>query len=178
MGLAAVYPAAAQSPGYEIVVGKASLKLESAAFTHNGDMPARFTCDGAETPPPLAWSGLPNATKSLALIVEDPDVPDPKAPKYTFVHWVLYNLPPTVGGMAEGMQTLPPGTLEALNNTKHTGYKGPCPPIGKHRYIHKLYALDTVLPDLNKPNKAQLEQAMAGHVLAETALIGLYERTR
>jgi Raf kinase inhibitor-like YbhB/YbcL family protein len=154
------------------------VKLESAAFSPNGDMPARLTCDGQDVSPPLAWSGLPEGTKSLALIVDDPDAPDPKAPTLTWVHWVVYNLPPTEAGLAEGVKALPAGALDGLNDWKRTGYGGPCPPVGRHRYFHKLYALDTVLPDLRQPTKAQLEKAMQGHVLAETHLIGLYQRGR
>lgn len=153
------------------------VKLESPAFSNNGDMPPRLTCDGRDISPALAWSGLPEGTRSLVLIVDDPDAPDPKAPKMTWVHWVLYNLPPTATGLAEGEASLPPATLEGLNDWKRTGYGGPCPPVGRHRYFHKLYALDTVLPDLRQPTKAQLEKAMQGHVLAEARLIGLYQRS-
>lgn len=155
-----------------------SMKLESPAFSHQGDMPKRSTCDGEDLSPALSWGGLPEGTRSLALIVDDPDAPDPKAPKMTWVHWVVYNLPPTTTGLAEGGSLLPAGTLEGLNDWKRTGYGGPCPPIGRHRYFHKLYALDTVLPDLGRPTKAQLEKAMAGHILAEAQLIGLYQRNR
>lgn len=155
--------------------GGQAMKLESSAFSSNGDIPSRFTCDGQDISPPLAWSDLPEGTKSLALIVDDPDAPDPAAPKRTWVHWVLYNLPPTLAGLPEAA-TLPSGAAEGLNDWKRTGYGGPCPPMGRHRYIHKLYALDTVLPDLKRPDKARLEQAMQGHILAEARLIGLYQR--
>lgn len=158
--------------------GGQPVKLESSAFSQNGDIPARLTCDGQDLSPTLAWSGLPEGTQSLVLIVDDPDAPDPKAPRMTWVHWVLYNLPPTATGLAEGASALPPGTREGLNDWKRTGYGGPCPPVGRHRYFHKLYALDTVLPDLRQPTKVQLEKAMQGHILAETQLIGLYQRAR
>jgi Raf kinase inhibitor-like YbhB/YbcL family protein len=127
---------------------------------------------------PLAWKQLPAATKSLALIVDDPDAPDPAAPKLTWVHWVVYNIPPHVTGFKEGIKAgeLPQGTLEGLNDWKRTGYGGPCPPIGRHRYFHKLYALDTVLPDLKHPTKAQLEKAMQGHILEKFELIGTYQK--
>jgi Raf kinase inhibitor-like YbhB/YbcL family protein len=151
------------------------MKLESPTFPANGDIPARFTCDGQDISPPLSWDGLPEGTKSLALIVDDPDAPDPAAPKRTWVHWVLYNLPPQLPGLPEAAAT-PPGAAEGLNDWRRTGYGGPCPPIGRHRYIHKLYALDTVLPDLNRPDKARLEQAMQGHILGEARLIGFYQR--
>jgi Raf kinase inhibitor-like YbhB/YbcL family protein len=154
-----------------------TLTLSSSAFFHQGRIPKKYTCDGEDVSPPLAWTGVPAGTKSLALIVDDPDAPDPQAPKMTWVHWVLYNIPPSANGLPEAVGTrLPPGTLEGLNDWKHTGYGGPCPPIGRHRYFHKLYALDTVLPDLKRPTKAQLEKAMEGHVLAVAELIGTYQR--
>jgi Raf kinase inhibitor-like YbhB/YbcL family protein len=153
-----------------------SLILTSLAFAHMAAIPPKYTCQGADVSPPLSWSGVPAGAKSLALIVDDPDAPDPAAPKMTWVHWVLYNIPPTTSGLPEAVKTLPPGTLEGLNDWQRTGYGGPCPPIGRHRYFHKLYALDIVLPDLKHPTKAQLEKAMAGHVLAEAQLIGAYEK--
>ncbi|MFH0343284.1 MAG: YbhB/YbcL family Raf kinase inhibitor-like protein [Chromatiales bacterium] len=155
-----------------------NLTIASQAFAHNGEIPPRFTCDGADRSPPLRWSGLPEGTKSLVLIVDDPDAPDPAAPKITWVHWVLYNLPPTATSLPEGVaaNVLPEGTLEGLNDWKRTGYGGPCPPIGRHRYFHKLYALDVTLRDLGKPTKAQLEQAMTGHVLTQAELIGTYQK--
>lgn len=155
-----------------------SLVLTSLAFLLHGSIPAKYTCDGADVSPPLAWSGLPPATKSLALIVDDPDAPDPAAPKRTWVHWVLYNLPPSASGLTEAVHSLPPGTLEGLNDWQRTGYGGPCPPIGRHRYFHKLYALDTVLPDMHRPSKGQLEAAMKGHILAQATLIGTYQKAR
>ncbi|HEY6896429.1 MAG TPA: YbhB/YbcL family Raf kinase inhibitor-like protein [Rhodocyclaceae bacterium] len=153
-----------------------SLTLSSTAFVHNGTIPALYSCQGQDKSPPLAWSGAPAGTKSLVLIVDDPDAPDPAAPKMTWVHWLLYNLPSTSTGLAEAVRELPAGSGEGLNDWKRTGYGGPCPPIGRHRYFHKLYALDTVLPDLGKPTKVQLEQAMRGHVLAQAELIGVYQK--
>ena len=157
-----------------------ALTLTSPAFAHNGLIPAQFTCDSQDLSPALAWSGLPEGTKSLVLIVDDPDAPDPAAPKMTWVHWVLYNIPPQVAGLAEAIAPaqLPAGTLEGINDWKRTGYGGPCPPIGVHRYFHKLYALDTILPDLNQPTKAQLEQAMQGHIIGHVELIGRYQRNQ
>lgn len=154
------------------------LTLTATSFTHNGMIPARFTCDGQNISPALNWTGLPEGTQSLALIVDDPDAPDPAAPKMTWVHWVLYNIPPAATGLAEGIteQNLPPGTLQGINDWKRTGYGGPCPPIGTHRYFHKLYALDTVLPDLKHPTKAALEHAMKGHILGRAELIGRYKK--
>jgi Raf kinase inhibitor-like YbhB/YbcL family protein len=157
-----------------------SMTLTSAAFTHQGEMPARYSCEvkGREVSPPLSWSGVPAAAKSLALIVDDPDAPDPKAPQRTWVHWVLYDLPVTATGLPEGVAPgdLPPGTREGKNDWNRTGYGAPCPPIGRHRYFFKLYALDTVLPDLGHPEKRRLEQSMDGHVLAHAELIGTYEK--
>lgn len=156
------------------------MELRSPAFVHEGEIPRRSTCDGEDTSPPLAWSGVPAGAKSLALIVDDPDAPDPKAPRRVYVHWVLYNIPPDVSGLAEAIRPaqLPGGTLEGRNDWGRTGYGGPCPPIGRHRYFHKLYALDRVLPDLGRPAKAQLLEAMKGHVLAEAHLVGTYQRLR
>jgi hypothetical protein len=155
-----------------------SLALDSASFPHNGEIPARHTCDGQDRSPPLAWTGVPPGTQSLVLIVDDPDAPDPAAPKMTWVHWLLYNLPPDAQGLPEAVAAgaLPAGTREGTNDWQRTGYGGPCPPIGTHRYFHKLYALDVVLPDLERPTRAGLEKAMQGHVLAHAELIGRYRR--
>lgn len=152
--------------------------LISPSFSHNGMIPAQFTCDSQDISPALSWSGVPDHTKSLILIIDDPDAPDPAAPKMTWVHWVLYNIPPHVSGLPENVATskLPAGTLQGVNDWKRTGYGGPCPPIGIHRYFHKLYALDIVLPDLKHPTKAELEKAMQGHIIAQTELIGRYQR--
>jgi Raf kinase inhibitor-like YbhB/YbcL family protein len=154
------------------------MNLESQNFEHQGAIPKKHTCDGADVSPALAWSDVPEGTKSFALIVDDPDAPDPANPRMTWVHWVLYNIPETAKSLPEGvMQSdLPEGTLQGLNDWKKTGYGGPCPPIGRHRYFHKLYALDVVLPDLGQPTKAKLEAGMEGHVLAKTELVGLYQR--
>jgi hypothetical protein len=157
-----------------------ALTLTSAAFTHGGEIPTIHTCEGPDRSPPLAWSGIPNGAKSLVLIVDDPDAPDPKAPKMTWVHWVLYNLPAAAGGLPEAVapSALPAGTLEGISDYKRTGWRGPCPPIGRHRYFFKLFALGVQLPDLHHPTKARLEEAMAGHQLARTELMGTYQKTR
>ena len=157
-----------------------ALSLRSPSFEHEGAIPAKHTCQGDDTAPALEWSGAPAGTKSFALIVDDPDAPDPRAPKMTFVHWVLYNLPAAAVGLPDGATAadLPPGTREGINDFRRTGYGGPCPPIGRHRYFHKLYALDVLLPDLRTPTKAALEAAMRGHVLAEAQLMGSYEKRR
>lgn len=152
------------------------MQISSDAFSQNGSIPAKYTCDGGDISPPLSWVSVPAGAKSLVLIVDDPDAPDPAAPRMTWVHWVLYNLPPSSNGLAEGVRGLPSGTKEGMNDWKRTGYGGPCPPIGRHRYFHKLYALDVVLPDLGKPTKAALERAMAGHVIGRSEIVGTYQR--
>lgn len=155
-----------------------ALILTSPAFAHRGMIPVRHTCDGDDVSPQLVWTGMPPITQSLALVVEDPDAPDPQAPTMTWVHWLLYNIPPPTYELPEGIAAseLPPGTLQGMNDWRRTGYGGPCPPVGTHRYFHKLFALDAKLPDLAIPSKTELEKAMKGHVLAHTELIGLYER--
>ncbi len=155
-----------------------ALKLSSPAFSQGQPIPRVYTCDGDDVSPPLGWEGLPPGTESLVLIVDDPDAPDPAAPKMTWVHWVLYDLPRTATSLPQGVKRadLPAGTKEGLNDWKRTGYGGPCPPIGRHRYFHKLYALDVRLADLGTPTKAALEKAMAGHVVASAELVGTYQR--
>lgn len=155
-----------------------ALALTSSAFVHNGPIPRQYTCQGDDVSVPLAWSGIPEGAKSLVLIVDDPDAPDPAAPKRTWVHWVVYNLPATAGGLRQAVKSteLPAGTLEGKNDWGRAGYGGPCPPIGRHRYFHKLFALDTLLPDLDQPTKAELERAMQGHVLERFELIGTYQK--
>lgn len=155
-----------------------SLTLSSASFQHGGMIPFHHTCDGDDLSPQLAWTGVPANTQSLVLIVDDPDAPDPKAPKMTWVHWVLYNIPPHAHELSGGVaaKNLPAGTLQGMNDWQRTGYGGPCPPIGRHRYVHKLFALDVRFPDLRTPSKAALEKAMQGHVLARAELIGFYQR--
>jgi len=157
-----------------------ALTLSSPAFGPGGEIPELFTCEGRDVSPPLSWTGVPSEAKSLALIVDDPDAPDPKAPKRTWVHWVLYDLPPTATGLAQAVSPseLPAGTRQGTNDSKRTGYGGPCPPIGRHRYFHKLYALDVVLPDLGAATKAELEAAMKGHVIAQAELMGTYQKKR
>ncbi len=157
-----------------------ALTLMSPSFVNNGEIASQYTCEGSDLSPPLSWSGAPDGTRSFVLIVDDPDAPDPRAPKMTWVHWVLYDLPPDSRGLEQGAskRNLPPGTREGLNDWKRTGYGGPCPPVGRHRYFFKLYALDTVLPDLGGPTKAQLERTLPGHVLDKAELIGTYEKKK
>jgi len=151
-----------------------TLSITSSSFAPQGEIPRKYTCEGDDVSPPLSWSGVPAGTKSLVLIVDDPDAPDPKAPRMTWVHWVLFNIPPATSGLAEAVATLPAGTQQGKNDWGRSGYGGPCPPIGRHRYFHKLYALDVVLEGLGTPSKADLEEAMTGHVLAKAELIGTY----
>lgn len=155
-----------------------SLVLTSPAFAPGARIPAQYTCEGRDVSPALGWTSIPESAKSLALIVDDPDAPDPAAPKMTWVHWVLYNLPAATRGLPEAVSRadLPLGTREGTNDWKRTGYGGPCPPIGRHRYFHKLYALDTVLTRLERPTRQQLLDAMKGHILAEAQLVGTYEK--
>ena len=154
------------------------MRIISNAFSHEGAIPPIYTCEGKDISPPISWSDVPPGTMSLALIVDDPDAPDPLAPKMTWVHWVLYNLPPTSDGLPESVKALPAGAGEGVNDWKRTGYGGPCPPTGRHRYFHKLYALDTMLPDLKQPTKAKLEEAMKGHILSEARLMGTYQKSK
>jgi len=161
--------------------GNTIMELTSSAFAPLADIPSLYTCEGSDQSPPLAWSGVPAGAKSLALIVDDPDAPDPAAPRMTWVHWVLYNLPPDSTGIEAGKSRasdLPAGTRQGLNDWKREGYGGPCPPMGRHRYVHKLYALDIVLPVLHPATKAALEKAMQGHVLAEGELVGYYKKKK
>jgi Raf kinase inhibitor-like YbhB/YbcL family protein len=155
-----------------------SMIITSPSFKNNGAIPSIHTCDGPNISPQLEWAGVPAGTKGLALIVDDPDAPDPEAPRMTWVHWVLYGIPADSNGLPESATAalLPPGTMQGLNDWHRIGYGGPCPPKGKHRYFFKLYALDVVLPDLKQPGKPDLEKAMQGHVLARSELIGLYQR--
>jgi Raf kinase inhibitor-like YbhB/YbcL family protein len=151
-----------------------ALTIKSNAFSDGSEIPKMHTCEGADTAPALEWAGAPSGIKSFALIVDDPDAPDPKAPKMTYVHWVLYNIPASVNRL-DG--EAPGGARDGLNDWKRAGYGGPCPPIGRHRYYFKLYALDGMLGDLGKAaTKADLEAAMRGHVLEQATLMGTYEK--
>jgi Raf kinase inhibitor-like YbhB/YbcL family protein len=154
------------------------MQLTSIAFKEGGEIPKRYTCDGRDISPPLAWTGVPAGTKSLVLIVDDPDAPDPAAPRMTWVHWVLFNIPPETGSLPEGVRQkeFPAGTLEGRNDWSRTRYGGPCPPKGTHRYYHKLYALDTVFQGLRSPAKENLEKVMLGHILARAELVGKYRK--
>ena len=154
--------------------------LRSPSFGEGASIPIRHTCEGADASPALEWAGVPHGTRSLVLVVDDPDAPDPRAPRMTWVHWVLYDVPPDAAGLPEAVarEALPAGTRQGVNDWKRTGWGGPCPPIGRHRYFFKLFALDAPLGDLGAPTKARLEAAMKGHVLAEARLMGTYEKQR
>ncbi len=155
------------------------MQIISPVFKHQGMIPAKYTCDGSDTSPPLVWSGIPPAAKSLVLIVDDPDAPDPAAPRMTWVHWVLYDIPPTVPGLAEdAARHLPAGCREGANDFRRTRYGGPCPPMGKHRYFFKLYALDKMLGALPDASKVTVEKALQGHILMQAELVGLYQKGR
>ena len=154
-----------------------SLSLTSPAFPANGEIPKEYTCEGGDHSPELTWSGAPKGTKSFAFVEDDPDAPDPKAPQTTWVHWVLYDIPASVTSLPkDAAKQVPDGARQGMNDWKRSAYGGPCPPVGRHRYFHKLYALDTTLGDLKQPNKAALERAMQGHVLAQAELVGTYEK--
>ena len=154
------------------------LVLSSPAFFDGHSIPTKYTCEGEDRSPPLAWTGVPDGTRSLVLIVDDPDAPDPAAPQMTWVHWLLYNIPPSATALAEGASNsaLPAGAIESRNDFKRVRYGGPCPPIGRHRYYFKLYALDMLLATDEPLDKAALEGAMRGHVLAHVELMGTYQK--
>ena len=156
-----------------------TLTITSTSFTEGGPIPSTYTCEGDDVSPPLTWSGVPEDAYSLVLIVDDPDAPDPDAPKTTWVDWVLYNISADTTTLPEGVepQELPVGTLAGLNDWQRTGYGGPCPPKGRHRYFFKLYALDTVPTGLDEPTKVEVEAAMEGHVVGQAELVGTYEKT-
>ncbi len=154
------------------------LTLQSERFENGGEIPRRFTCEGHDVAPPLRWSNLPEGTRSLALIVDDPDAPDPTASQRTWVHWVLFDIPADSRGLPEAAEKnrLPEGTRVGINDWQRAGYGGPCPPMGRHRFFFKLYALDTELTGLTEPTKSNLEKAMQGHILDHTEMVGLYQR--
>jgi Raf kinase inhibitor-like YbhB/YbcL family protein len=154
-----------------------ALTIRSPAFADGGEIPSKYTADGPDLSPPLAFAGIPTGARSLALIVDDPDAPDPRAPRMVFVHWVLFDLPPDTTGLPEGVapKALPAGTRAGLTDYRKASWGGPHPPIGRHRYFFKLYALDTTLGDLGQGAKPRLLEAMKGHVLEEAQLMGTYQ---
>ncbi len=152
--------------------GELSLQVESPAFGANGTIPIEHTGDGADVSPPLRWSRLPPETRSIALLVEDPDAPNPEAPRMTFVHWIVVGIPPTLTGFPAGR--VPDGAVEGKNDFGVVGWKGPKPPVGRHRYFFKVFALDIAL-EREGITKPELLSAMKGHILARGELIGTYE---
>jgi Raf kinase inhibitor-like YbhB/YbcL family protein len=154
------------------------LRLISSAFEPMGRIPRRYTCEGEDISPPLSWTDPPEGTKSFALLVDDPDAPDPEAPKLTWTHWILYHLPPECRGLEEGVapEHLPAGTGQGRNDWKRTGWGGPCPPIGRHRYFYRLYALARAVELANPPARSDLLKAMEGHILAGAELVGTYQK--
>lgn len=155
-----------------------ALTLTSPSFAKNGDIPAKHGCEGVDVSPPLAWSDAPVGTKSFALVVDDPDAPDPKAPQTIWVHWVAYAIPATATGLDEGASgtRMPAGAREGRNDWKKPGWNGPCPPVGRHRYFFKLYALDVGLEGATIGTRAELQRAMTGHILGSAGLVGTYEK--
>ncbi len=156
------------SPPSERITAKDKLTVTSTAFQDNGAIPAEYTCDGAEKSPPLSWSKVPAGTKSIAILVEDPD-----APKGTFTHWLVTDIPPTTTSLAAG-SALPSGAMAMKNSKGDKKYAGPCPPSGTHHYHFHVYALDSKIA--NADSKSQLLASMDGHVLAEGELVGTYEK--
>lgn len=157
---------------------KAALRITSSAFQSMGSIPKKYTCEGGETSPPLEWDGAPAGTKSFVLIEDDPDAPDPAAPKRVWVHWVVYAIPAGTARLPEGASSsgMSHGVKVGKNDFGKTTYGGPCPPIGKHRYFHRLYALDTTLELSGTPARTDVDAAMKGHVLAEATLVGTYQK--
>ncbi|WP_295580914.1 YbhB/YbcL family Raf kinase inhibitor-like protein [uncultured Lamprocystis sp.] len=156
-----------------------TLVLKSEVFDDSGEIPRKYTCEGEDCSPEIYWVGVPDGTESLVLIVDDPDAPDPAAPRMVWDHWILYNVPVTTTRLAAGVAPadLPAGCAEGLNSWGRTGYGGPCPPVGRHRYFFRLYALDTRLPAaLSRPSKDELLLAMDEHILAHATLVGTYQK--
>lgn len=152
--------------------------LTSPSFADGQPIPARYTSDGEDVSPALHWSDPPLGTRTFALVVHDPDAPDPRAPKRDWVHWVLYEVPADARSLPEGaaLADLPPGTREGRNDWGETGWRGPSPPIGRHRYFFELHALDRALPELTTPSRHDLEAAMKGHVVGTATLVGTYAK--
>lgn len=179
---ASTLPSPSRTPSARLLqtIRTVPFNLTSPAFAPNGSIPAKYTCEGADISPPLEWSGALNSTKSFALIVDDPDAPDPAKPQRVYVHWVVYNIPASATKLPENAANsgLPSGSVQGSNDWGKQTYGGPCPPIGRHRYFFKLYSLDTELKGLNNPNKAQLEKAMQGHIVGNAQLIGTYQKAK
>lgn len=165
-----------KDPLVTATIPDSSLILSSPAFVSNGPIPKKHTCQGDNVSPELRIHGVPAGTKSLVIVVDDPDAPDPAAPKRDWIHWIVFDLPPTTLVLPEGVSVLPAPGRVGLNDWGNPTYGGPCPPIGRHRYIFRVYAIDKVL-GLNHPKLADLRNAVAGHVLGASSLIGTYQKT-
>lgn len=157
-----------------------TMTISSPEFSPGEEIPRVATCEGTDRSPALRFAGVPDAAQSLVLLIDDPDAPDPAAPRTTWAHWLLYNLQPTTTELAAGVapSALPPGAREGKNDWKQTGYRGPCPPVGRHRYFHRLFALDRMLPDLRQPDRPGLLAAIEKHIIARAELIGTYQKQR
>ena len=153
-----------------------SLTLTSPVFKHEHSIPRKYTCEGENISPPLQWDGIPSNTKSLVLIVDDPDAPDPENPKHVWVHWIVYNISPILNHFEDGSKKIPKLTQQGLNDWNQLGYGGPCPPIGRHRYYFKLFAIDTHLDNLIAPTKYEILKQVEGHTIETSILIGTYEK--
>jgi Raf kinase inhibitor-like YbhB/YbcL family protein len=176
VALVILFSGCAQKPGESVKVNAngetmkntSVFRINSPAYAEGGQYPEKYTCDGQEISPPLEFAGMPGGTKTLALVLDDPD-----APGGTYDHWLMWNIPP-VPRIEE--DSVPPGAMQGVNSDGTNGYVSPCPPAGTHRYIYHAYALDTELDLSEKTGKADLEKAMKGHVLAQATLTGLYRK--
>jgi Raf kinase inhibitor-like YbhB/YbcL family protein len=167
-------PVAQQPPANQSNQDKPEFKLTSTAFKEGQPIPSTYACVGVNVSPPLEWSGMPKSAKSIAIIADDPD-----APGGMWVHWVLYNLPADNIGLVENLpatENLAAGGFQGKNDFEKIGYGGPCPPSGTHRYFFKIYALDADLSLKGGATKAEVEKAMAGHIVAQAQLMGTYRR--
>ena len=153
-----------------VAAGGATMKITSSAFHGGGDIPSKFTCDASDTSPPLQITGIPSEAKSLVLIADDPD-----APGGLFTHWLVWNIPPQTSSIAEGIA---PKGVQGANDFGKSGYRGPCPPPGRHRYSFKIFALDRELELRSGAKRSQVDAAMKGHVIAQGELVGRYGRKK
>ncbi len=156
-----------------VMAQQQSLKLHSPAFQHEGEIPSKYTCRGEDVSLPLSWEGVPKGTKSFALIMEDPD-----APAGTWVHWVIFNIPPDVKKLEENIRTLSAGAKEGINSWSKLGYRGPCPPHGEHRYFIRFWALDTILDLPKGATSRDVRNAIQEHILGSAEFMGKYGKKK